>query len=422
MTYKIKSINSQSKNYIFNEHKLTNQEHRKSIDTINSITGEINLKQKNEHQTNFYNPTLEKLSHDIKPEIVPESNTNQSQKTTTNIEEIYDIKDKKDQVGIMYSIWFNAIGKNGNNIPNIISETNNPKDGIYYSWGRPEGGFYNSSNEETIEKHMKLLSDANVDFIIIDLTNMADPNPNSQFWKTNVTDSLGPILDKMVEMRKEGKKTPYVVNWVWTGNDASNGNIKFENWKSVDTLYEQYYTNEKYKDLWVYWDGKPFIMTTSEPQSLPSKNITTRSMWGLNGVDKVDWSYLELDNDKPGIDDNGKVEQIGVSTAIQQTYMSHTNGPDASIGRRDGKTFYEQWKNAFKYHPKIVTITWWNEWCALNLGNGTYTDLYNQEYSRDIEPMEGGHEDAYYQMMKQYIAAYKAGEPCPYLPSNFPKA
>ena len=70
---------------------------------------------------------------------------------------------------------------------------------------------------------------------------------------------------------------------------------------------------------------------------------------------------------------------------------------------------------AFKYHPKIVTITWWNEWCAINLGGGVYTDLYSQEYSRDIEPMKGGHGDKYYQLMKQYISAYKKNSTCPHL-------
>lgn len=87
-------------------------------------------------------------------------------------------------------------------------------------------------------------------------------------------------------------------------------------------------------------------------------------------------------------------------------------------GRDNGNFFYTQWKEAFRVHPKVVTITWWNEWTAQRFivdGETAFVDNYNQEYSRDIEPMEGGHGDLYYQWMKQYIAAYKAGESCPRL-------
>ena len=69
--------------------------------------------------------------------------------------------------------------------------------------------------------------------------------------------------------------------------------------------------------------------------------------------------------------------------------------------------------------PKIVTLTWWNEWTAqkLDIGGGKYafTDNFNAEYSRDIEPMEGGHGDQYYKWMIQYISAYKGGLECPVL-------
>ena len=64
----------------------------------------------------------------------------------------------------------------------------------------------------------------------------------------------------------------------------------------------------------------------------------------------------------------------------------------------------------------------WVAWKGFTLtANGTYnqykgiTDNYNEEYSRDIEPMEGGHGDMYYQWTKQYVAAYKNLEKCPTL-------
>lgn len=348
-----------------------------------------------------------------KYKVVSPNNTKtntKSDKESSNTKAItgtFEIKNKKNLVGIFYSTWFDAI-KSKN--PKLISsgQCNNIE---FCYWGKPALGFYNSSDKKVIKKHMKQLADANIDFIILDNTNMTPENLNIN-WNGYIKKPMTALLNTIVEMRKNGEKTPYVVNWIWTGNKPSSyGNIPFVSWESVNRIYKAFYENKKYKDVWVYWNNKPFIITTSSPTSSPKYKITTRSMWGLNGTSGVNWSYLEHDNDKPGRNKKGAVEQIGVSVAMQANYMSNTS---SAKGRRGGWTFYEQWLTAFKYHPKIVTITWWNEWTAQNL-NGKYTDLYNQEYSRDIEPMKGGHKDTYYKWMKKYIAAYKNNKKCPKL-------
>src|SRR5699024_8182482 len=43
----------------------------------------------------------------------------------------------------------------------------------------------------------------------------------------------------------------------------------------------------------------------------------------------------------------------------------------------------------------------------LELGDTYFIDQYNQEYSRDIEPMKGGHTDNYYYQMMANIRRYK---------------
>lgn len=317
----------------------------------------------------------------------------------TPITGTFDIKDKDHLVGIMYTTWFDAI------LPSnpVLTTSSSCTANNYCFWGEPALGYYKSSDTKVIEKHMTQLSDAGVDFIILDNTNLNATN--RQYWNDYVTKPMTAILNTIIKMRKAGKQTPYVLNWIWTGNNASGGRVPFESWESVNKMYDKFYTKEKYKDAWVYWDKKPFILTTSTPTSNPSKKITTRSMWGLNGVSSVNWTYLEHNNDKST---KGN-EQIGVSTAMQADYMSNTSTAKC---RRGGKTFKEQWQVAFNRKPKIVTITWWNEWGALKL-NGHFTDLYNQECSRDIEPMKGGHGDTYYQWMKKYINAYKNDKNCP---------
>lgn len=346
------------------------------------------------------------------PEVKNDKNYSFRDKKTivVNPKEIqgsYDIKDKENIVAIMYSTIHDAAVKS-NPKGTLITETNNYTKNVFYYWGEPALGFYKSSDKKVIKTHMQQLSDAGIDFIIIDNTNIISKWGS---WNLYVTTPMTALLDTIVEMRKSGKKTPYVVNWINTGHELNGNTLAFKNWSAVEQLYNEFYKQTKYKDIWVYWNGKPFILTTSTPTKKANLDIYTRSMW-VYAMDKThvsNWSYLEGNNSSPGLDSEGNTEQISVSAAVQQGYMSD-GGP---FGRRGGKTFKEQWENAFKIHPKIVTITWWNEWVAQHQGNGNFVDEYNQEYSRDIEPMKGGHGDKYYEWMKKYIAAYKSNEKCP---------
>ena len=317
----------------------------------------------------------------------------------------FDIKDQENVVGIMYTTWHDVVVRSNPN-HKIITKTSNYQDGVFYYWGEPALGFYKSSDKKVIKEHMKQLSDAGVDFIIIDNTNI-EANIDSSEWKILVTTPMTALLDTIVEMRKSGQKTPYVVNWINTGHDIYKTSDSFETWSAVEKLYKEFYKQSKYKNTWVYWDKKPFILTTSTPTSKTKLDITTRSMWVFSH--RVNWSYTEVNNNKLGTNDSGSKEQISVSVAAINSYMSDCN----SDGRSGGKTFYNQWKNAFEHHPQIVTITWWNEWAAQHQGGGKFVDEYDQECSRDIEPMKGGHKDKYYKWMKGYIEAYKNNKSCP---------
>jgi len=76
-----------------------------------------------------------------------------------------------------------------------------------------------------------------------------------------------------------------------------------------------------------------------------------------------------------------------------------------------GNNFREQWKRAFSLQPPFVMVTGWNEWTAgrwIRPGNPlTFVDQYDEEFSRDIEPMKGGHGDNYYYQLVNYIRRYK---------------
>ncbi len=327
-----------------------------------------------------------------------------------------DITNKTDLVSICYSVWFDAILGNGtepvtdwNNITEALAGTR-PWGGMtaFHYWAKPAQGYYRSSDKTAIRNNMTMLYEAGVDFVVIDLTNAGDGYIGTSAWVSYVQRPMDAMLDTIMEMRAEGKGTPYVV--FWCGD--SNGPL-------YQALYDNYHAVEKWQDCFVYWDGKPLFLTThTSPEDFPLQGLfTLRQMWGLNNEHGTNqWSFLNINNHGTvSRDANGNPEQISVAVATQETYMSE---PSAH-GRNGGIFWYVQWHYAFEVHPKIVGLTWWNEWTAQRFDfNGnpySFVDNYTQEYSRDIEPMEGGHGDQYYQWLKQYIAHYKAGKECPVL-------
>ena len=336
-----------------------------------------------------------------------------------------DITDKTDLVSICYSVWFDAIlGQSGGtvdswyNVSEVLAGNQNwgPSPQFHY-WAKPALGYYSSSNTEVIRTHMTQLYTAGVDFIIVDLTNAHDGYLGTADWTNFIQKPMDALLGTIMEMRAEGLGTPYVVLWVgdWVGE--SKGPL-------YQKLYDEYYAKEKWEDCFVYWDGKPFMMTTDNtmPEDFPLKDqnlFTIRSMWSLDSVDydEGQWSYLSESNyQKFSKAPDGSAEQVSVSVVAMPDYMSRT---ETAHGRQGGLFWHAQWLSAFEIRPKIVTLSWWNEWTAqrLQLEDGEYVfvDNYNREYSRDIEPMEGGHGDQYYKWMIEYISAYKGHLTCPVL-------
>jgi len=335
-----------------------------------------------------------------------------------------DITNRTDLVGICYTMWFNAVLGSGEgpieNVPKVTEMTekygwseqygfgNAEKQhndiGAFHYWGKPAQGYYRSTDKAAIRRNLTLLQQAGVDFLIADFTFVGgNTHKNKQFWDSHVEYSSIALLDTIVEMRAEGLSTPYVVMWP-NSPDA------------FPVFYEKFYGVDKWKDCFVYRDGKPFILHWNYKTS-ETDLFTTRGMYGLQGkVKKGQWSYLEPDNRATiCYDADGKPEHVGVSVAMQSTYMSCT---ETAHGRQSGRFWHSQWQTAFETHPKIVSLTWWNEWCAQLFcvdGRYVFTDNFNVEFSRDIEPMEGGHGDLYYRWLCEYVRAYKAHEPCPVL-------
>ncbi|HVC97073.1 MAG TPA: hypothetical protein VND64_25565 [Pirellulales bacterium] len=150
----------------------------------------------------------------------------------------------------------------------------------------------------------------------------------------------------------------------------------------------------------------------------------------FNGQTEPDmWSWLEVYPQHVFRNSRGEKEQMSVGVA--QNAVGDRVGAMSEPEAR-GRSFHndtfpkerdavlhgynatEQWERALKEDPKFVFVTGWNEWFAGRMETfpGThapviFVDAFDQEHSRDIEPMVGGHGDLYYYQMVGYIRNFK---------------
>jgi len=117
-----------------------------------------------------------------------------------------------------------------------------------------------------------------------------------------------------------------------------------------------------------------------------------------------------------------------VTNNIGRSFINSSQPAPAERRPEQGLYFDEQWRHALPHNPEFIFITGWNERVAQRyLSDGTMTfqgrvlpagetffvDLYDQEFSRDIEPMRGGFGDNYYWQMVANIRRYKGARPLP---------
>ncbi|MES2658072.1 MAG: hypothetical protein V4689_05610 [Verrucomicrobiota bacterium] len=141
------------------------------------------------------------------------------------------------------------------------------------------------------------------------------------------------------------------------------------------------------------------------------------------------WSWLEIspqhvftnaagENEmmSVGVAQNAVGNRLGsMSEANAKGRSFHAGAMDAAPGAVErGLNFAEQWERALKVDPQFIFITSWNEWIAgrFNEFGGIrepvmFVDQFDQEHSRDVEPMKGGHGDNYYYQMISAIRRYK---------------
>ncbi|MBN2451229.1 MAG: hypothetical protein JXR77_12620 [Lentisphaeria bacterium] len=300
-----------------------------------------------------------------------------------------------------------------------------------HHWGEPELGYYLSTDPFVIRRHASLLADAGVDVIVFDTSNPP------WTWK----DAHQALCREYAAMRREGNRTPEIAFLCPFGDPTV----------VVDRLLEELYAPRLFEDLWFRWRGKPLILADPKPfRERPGirEFFTFRKpipgYWTRPGG-PGQWPWLQVHPQHGFPDESGQIEAVAVGVAqnaIPGTFgpapMSHRQGamgrswrdgardPDPDAGAW-GLNFQEQWDRAMALDPQVVFVTGWNEWTAIRLPSfgafnerehpyhrgGLFVDQYNREYSRDCEPMRGGHGDNYYYQLMADIRRFKGVRPRP---------
>lgn len=302
-----------------------------------------------------------------------------------------------------------------------------------FFWGEPLFGYYNSLDEYVMRKQIEMLTLAGVDFLTFDTTNAVTyPTVYKKLFK---------LLD---EYQKEGWDVPKISFYTHSQSIAT-----------TRRLYLDVYKANLYPNLWYYYKGKPMIISYTtltddlregagrdDAGYLPGEMATEildffsfkYPQWpneGINhaeGVPYVEWEYPQpVHNDLMNV---SVASQHWACMSNAYTHPTSTQvwgrGFDFNTNKNvaaysDMGAFYQsQWNQVFKQDPDITFIDGWNEWIGYKIdvsGQIVFVDAFTKEFSRDIEPMKGGHEDAFYLQTIKNIRQYKGETGKNYLPA-----
>lgn len=345
--------------------------------------------------------------------------------------------DDQVEIGMFYYIWHGTEGcmKPVYDITRLLAE--NPTDPAwgpersYHWWGEPWLGYYDAGEHDVVFKHLQMLCDAGVDFIAFDCTN-----------GLTYPDRIKAFIEVVRERQDKGMSWPRLT-FVTHSNQKS----------AITSLWNNFYSNPGYSDLWYRWEGRPLLMCDTEDAAADIslapilENLTLRHSWAWTGGKEDTWSWLDYYPQGVGytMKDGQRVpECISVGSAQHPTTnvgKSYSGGKQPAVDEcglcettPEGLYFAEQWRRVHELpegeRPPVVFLTQWNEFIAMRFitgdatgadpgkvrpgaiskrdGETYFVDVYNAEYNRDIEPSTHPlFRDNYYMQMVEEIRRYR---------------
>ena len=345
--------------------------------------------------------------------------------------------DKERYVGLFYSLWLGQHAHQQSAIYNIsyLMETESgtqtlfdptgselSRTGEFHFWGEPLYGYYNMQDPWVLTRHIELLTMAGIDYLCFDATN------NAIYHDVVVT-----LLDLLQKYQAQGFDVPKIVFYT----NSFSGN-------TVDMIYSAFYQTEKYQSLWFQPNGKPLIIGITPDNGNASdqtrfnpefSNYISETMREFFDVKESEWpNGMHNDNSIPWMswDYPQRIHDGSIAVPVAQHSHSRISAsfqdPESSRGYNNltgeveddymsGNSFQDMWNTVFENDSLVdnVLVTSFNEWMAIKLNLGgtiQFVDVFNEEYSRDIEMMKGGYNDNFYLQLVKNIRDYK------YLPAK----
>ncbi len=284
-------------------------------------------------------------------------------------------------------------------------------------WAQPLFGYYDHGDEWVIRRHVMMLSMAGVDFIVFDTTN-----------NTMHKDNALTVMKIFHAYQQAGWDVPKIA--FYTNSEPG---------KRAQEIYEAVYLPKRYPELWFMPDGKPMLIgrpefCSDEVRAFFDIRLTQWPTEPRKKTGAFPWMAFERPQ-AVFLNDAGGAEAVSVSPAQHPQIKFGDSAFHGETGNRGrsyhrafhsdcagsapgavnwGYNFAEQWEHAIAADPRMVFVTGWNEWVASPILRPedpsrpvTFIDAASQEFSRDLEPMQGGHFDNYYMQLTDYIRRYK---------------
>jgi len=339
------------------------------------------------------------------------------------------------KVGMFYFLWSIEDFAKVYNITEIVK--NNP-DAIqseqawqdaggggryeFHHWNEPMFGYYSARDAWVLNKHLQMLTDAGVDFLVFDATN-----------KYTYDDYAKALIEVWYRYLLAGVKVPKLA--YYTNTESGN---------TMNALYDNIYQNAemlaKYPrldELWFEWDGKPMVVGDADDTALRSQVKSYFRIKGnqwptaekkADGFPWMEFSRISTFAAKYGKDGQGSI--MSVSTAQHndsirfsgtewyghndrtRSFHNGKNDPDPNA-MLYGCNAAEQWDFAIKLDPDMVFVTGFNEWIAQRLDPVenepiVFCDSCSDNTSRDLEPSAGILGDNYYMQLVDCIRRFKS--------------
>ena len=349
------------------------------------------------------------------------------------IERVDSRKVKERYVGIFYSMWLGQHKsqqtavydvtylesfEEGRNHLYSTEDSEYSRMNEFHFWGQPLYGYYNTRDPWVLTRHMELFMNAGIDYLCIDSTN-----------RVIYTDAITTLLDLLSAWQKEGRNIPKVTFYT---NSYSGDTVR--------DLYYKFYQGDKYANVWFAPKGKPLIIGVTKDNNRASDQTKYYPGWD-NFVDDEMMEFFDVrESEWPNGDHNEnsipwmswdypqRVHSGSIAVPVAQHSHSRISvsykDPESSRGYNnktghvegdinEGLSFQQMWETALdeNYGVTNALVCSFNEWMAIKSFVGTdswqMVDVYNYEFSRDIEMMKGGYNDNYYLQLVENVRKFK---------------